>query len=572
MRFGQKKESLLGLVITAVLCLGFLWWWFRPKPKTWQEESAAQLVARALAEPRPESRAEQQVLDLDLMEIALIQLDQLKDEEAAHTTAACISDPVVRLIAARQLAREWTNEDKDLSAALGFTALVPDPGQAEALRADILGMLAARGFPDAALPEAKTPLQKATLAVRMEGADDKARELLAEATAALPTLPPEEAAAVRREIARGLVRLSVIDGPDAAIAAIKELPPEQRGEQWMELISWCQGREDKAVTVPLVARQVEDPALRRRLEIQSLLLDVKLRPAGELIAECRAAVEQATAPEDKAAALLTLADAQYNDRSDPAQEIASVETLKSALAAARSVAAPAVRCRLLLRLPLKFSYSLVFDFARSALDEAVAAARAEPSPGERVSLLLAASEECHLQSDTPRALELIEEASQTLDQSQASPPAGVVQALAIAFAHRFGDWPRSLGLVERISDDTARRAALQTMAAFVAEESSSIDPGEPPPRGEVLDNIRRTALTDQAAAANLTETQPEGFARARGWLAMAKATILPPQSLTDYQMSGAQPVDLELPGEGGAPDEGLPPGEDQMEDPVIKEP
>jgi hypothetical protein len=570
MRFGKKKESLLGLVITAVLCLGFLWWWFRPKPKTWQDESAAQLVERALAEPQPGNRVEQLVVDFDLMEIAIIQVDQLKDDKAALATAHRIADPVIRQVGARQLAAVWMEKEQDLSAALGFTALVTDPGLVAGLRAEILGMLATRGFPDAALPEARTPLQKATLAVRMKDADDKARELLAEAKAALPTLAPDEAAAVRREIARGLVRLSVTDGPEAAIAAIKALPPGQREEQWMELIGWCLGREDKAVTVPLVAGQIEDPGLGRRLEIESLLFNVKLRPAAELIAECRAAVAQAAAPEEKTAALIALADAQYNDGRDPAQQTAAVDSLKSAFVAARETTSPAARCHLLVRLARKFSYSLDFESARSALDEAVTAAGTESSPGERVPLLLAVSEECHMQADEPRALTFIREAAQMLEQAPSPIPAAAVQKAALAVAHRFGDWPRALALLERISDDTARTAALQAIAAFIAEECSSIDLGKPPPRGEALDHIRRTALTDQAAAANLTEAQPEGFHRARGWLAMAKATILPPQSLTDYQMSGDQPVDLDLPGEDGSSDDGLPP--DAMEDPVKEEP
>ena len=63
MRLGKKKESLLGLIITAVLCLGFLWWWFRPVPQPWQEETAAQLVTRAVKEPRSTRRVEQQILD-----------------------------------------------------------------------------------------------------------------------------------------------------------------------------------------------------------------------------------------------------------------------------------------------------------------------------------------------------------------------------------------------------------------------------------------------------------------------------------------------------------------------------
>lgn len=549
MHSGSKKESLLGIAITAVLCLGFLWWWFRPQAETqsWTDQTAVQLIGRAMKEPRPSVRVEQQVIDLDLMEIALGLVSGRRKDEAL-AAAQHIADPGLRFIAAQQLARVWINADtQDYGAALGFTVLVSDAQRLAELRADILGLIAG-DFPDIALQEAKTPLQKALLATRLNDTTEEPRKLIAEATASLPSLPDAEAAAVRFQIARALVRLSGRSDPAIAIAAIKALPQEQRGELWTDLIGWCQGRPDKTVTVPLVYQQVEDPALRRRLEIDSLLFDIKLRPAAEILAGCQADVDRAASPPDKVRALLVLADALANMRDDPAQEAAAVESLRSAHTIAKTVTDPAERCRLQLSLSRELSLVLAFDASKSALDEAIASAALAPDNAERAALLLAAGEESYKQADEPRAAQLTGQAATALAEAPAAAPA-VIRQLATAIMSR-GDWLRAFTLLDGIPADPARLAALHAVVTTTAEDFRSVDPSKPPPRGEPLDTIQREAITDQVQAANLSEAQPAGFLRARAWLAMAKATYAAPMSLTNYQAT-----------EATAPDE-LPPGED----------
>ncbi len=43
----KKREGWLGLSLTVLLCLGFLFWWFRPARETWIPHSTAELVGRA---------------------------------------------------------------------------------------------------------------------------------------------------------------------------------------------------------------------------------------------------------------------------------------------------------------------------------------------------------------------------------------------------------------------------------------------------------------------------------------------------------------------------------------------
>jgi hypothetical protein len=557
MRIGKKKESILGLIVTVVLCLGFLWWWFRPAAQLWTDQSAVQLVERAAGEATPGRGVERQVLDLDLLEIAIAQVGERRKAEATAVVGHIV-DPVIRTLAARRMALTYmSGESQDYGEALDFASLACDAEQQSALRSEILGMLAGAGFPDAAVPEAKTPLQKAQLANRILSGDDKvrmfetmARGLQAEAEAALPSVPPAEEIVVKREIIRGKILLTRQAPPAEAIAAIKTLPVEQRGELWIDLIDICQGRNDRAEMVPLVYQQIDDPAIRRRVEIVSLVFGVKVRPAADILADCQADVDTASTPERKVAALLTLSKVQYDGGSDELREMAAA-TMKTALETAQTITDPAARCRALLDLAERFSAVVEIDAAGNALQLAVSTARDVASPAERIPLLVRAEDVTYQQSDVPGAIKLMEEAEALIAQTPGSPDAATVESLGSALMRR-GHWTRAFTLVEKLQPETARRPVLQAVVTTAAENLVSEDLANPPPRGEPFDTIRREAIADQVKAANLAEAQPAGYVRARAWLAMAKAVFTPPVSLTSYMTGGAQPG-------SASPDDDLPP-------------
>ncbi len=539
MRLAKKKESWFGVAITAVLCLGFLYWWFRPEPKQipWDDETAGQLVERALKEPRPASRVDQQVVDFDLMEVAILQSSGKMLEEAV-VTVKHINDPLIKKCAVRQVAQTFLRSDpKDLGEAILLADLLSDPAHRAAVRTEILAQLAVLGFADAALPEAKSVLQKTTLAQRIAGTDEagqqKARELLTEVGKELPALPAEEAAAVRREIAGARINLTIADGADAAIAAIKDLPPAEQPHFWEELAAFSDGQ---VIDLPALLPQINDAALRRKLEINSLLFAEKPWPAAEIVAKYRAEAEAATAPLDKTTALLALAAAQRNSE-EPDRDKASAAanaTLMSARDATPGISDAAVRCTSLLELSRRFkdAYPFLWEDAKAALVASATAARAVQPVTARIPLLLAVSEETFNQADAAGADALIAEA--LTDATTAPPEAAILQALAIAVVQRRGDWPRALTLTDSIPDDAARLTALEALAFAASEDSMSMDPVNPPPRGEPVDSIRRESAGDQSRAANLVGKQHEGYARARAWLAMAKGLVMSPGSLSDY--------------------------------------
>lgn len=540
MKLGKKRESWIGVVVTAVLCLGFLYWWFRPPGGPREEETAGQLVARAMKEPRPSGRVEQQVIDFDLMELAILQSEGKMLEEAVATVKH-IADPLLKKCAVRQVAQMFLRTNpKNLGEAIGLADLLSDPAHRATVRTEVLVQLAVLGFVDAALPDAKSALQKATLARHIAGDEATqplARELIADAEKELPALPPDDATAVRREIADTRISLTGSDGADAAIAAIKALPPAEQPPYWKELSDWSDGR---LLDLRKLLPQINDAAVRRRVEISSLLFADKPWPAAEIIAKYRAEAATALSPAAKCTALISLAAAQRNSNEPDTEQaaVAADATLKLARDSAVAIPDATARCTSLLELSRHFSLANLFDDAKVSLIGAAAAAREVQPAADRIPLLLAASEETFNQADAAGAMALIDTA--VTDAAAAPPDAGVFQDLATAVMQRRGDWPAGLALVDRIPDNAARLTALEAVALTASEDSMALNPFDPPPRGESVDDIRRESAVNPSRAAALAAKQPPGYARTRAWLAMAKGMISPPSSLTDYMAGGGE--------------------------------
>jgi hypothetical protein len=395
------------------------------------------------------------------------------------------------------------------------------------VRAEILAELAEAGFPDAALPEAKTALQKASLARRIaitgDSAKETAKQLVADAEKELPSLPKVEGDAVRLEVAWAKVNLTLTDSPAEAITAIEALPAPEQEKLWVDLTLQCLSRTDAESCVTDVMQHIKDTALKRKLEIDSLAMRVKLRPPEELIAECKTEAGAAASPSAKVAALISMADAQRAAEPEILSPAADA-TLKTALSTARNIQNPAERCRALLTLTRKFLDPPLLGEAKPILDEAAKDASLVESAAERMALLVLVSEESYKQSDEAQAVKLMEDAAQLVDKSS---DAGSLEMLALAVIRR-GDWPRGLALIDRIPDASARAAALDKAADKAADDSISMNPAQPPPRGAPVDDIRRQAAGDHTQVIALVEKQRAGYARARAWLAMAKGVIGPP--------------------------------------------
>ena len=261
--------------------------------------------------------------------------------------------------------------------------------------------------------------------------------------------------------------------------------------------------------------------------------------AADIAADCQAEAASAATPAAKVSALISMSAAQRNS-DDPALTAAADATMQSALGIAQTIAAPEEKCRTLLTLSRNLSNVIMHTEAATALTQAITAARATTPVAASIPLLLLAANESFLQANGPQSVQLLEESLRLL-QAVPSPDAATLQTLAVALIRR-GEWPRGAALLARIPAGPARTAALDAAGETAAEDSMSIDPAKPPPRGEPVDGIRKESAGDQARAVNLVEQQPPGYARARAWLAMAKALTVVPSSLSDYMATGSEPA------------------------------
>lgn len=547
----KRRESWLGTVLTGVLCLGFLYWWFKPARPEWAHQSTAQYVARALAEPPGNDPASRLVLDFDLMETALLQAREGMAPEGLES-ALRIVNPIVQARAVRQLAQAHLNNDpKRMGDALTMCDRITDPAARERMRGEIILQIAAMGFADVALPEAKTLSLRAKLARRMAETDgqEMARQILQEVEAALPSLPLEEAAALREEAAWTRVSLALTDGPQQAFPAIQNLPLSARGEYWLELFRLCFGLGDNAAQeAAAVVARITDPALKRRMELEALDLNISLRPAEEILAELNSEVKSAAPGQPRIQALMTLADAQRRT-TDPASETPA-GTLRLAYNAALALDDPVERATQLSTLTSLLDDSLLFAEAENSLKTAISAARTITTPDQRLPVLILVMRQAFNSGKLQPAAELAAEALSST--SGTTPEPDDLRDLA-DFLVRIGDWPAGLSLLARMPDPAARATLLDELTATAAADSIGFDASQPPNRGQPLDRIRERSIHDETGASLLIQELPAGQPRARAWLALAKGQLLSPgmnpaaPAGPDPSFTGNIPMDGQLP-------------------------
>ncbi|MES2706733.1 MAG: hypothetical protein V4726_09050 [Verrucomicrobiota bacterium] len=552
----KKREGWLGTVVTGVICLGFLYFWFKPRKPDWEHQTTAQYVARAMAEPEAADVTARLVLDFDLMETAILQARQGMAPEGAET-ALRIGDPLVQARAIRQLAWAHLNNDpKRMGDALTMCDRIADPAARTRMRQEILLQIAGMGFPDAALPEAGTLLLRARLARRLAETDGQAmaRDILKEIDTALPSLPAEEAAPLRLETAWIHVGLTLSDGAKQAFPAIKNLPPAEQGELWLDLFRICFGLGDTAAgEAAAVAAQVTDPVLKRRMELEALDSNMPLRPAEEILAELRAELKAAAPGVPHIHALVALAAAQSRTvQGDPE---AAANTLRMAYDSALALTDPIQRATLLSELSEALPDALLLAENTQALTAAASAARTVITPDERLPVLILVLRQAFNAGELKLAADLASEAN-----AVAVSPGSTLKPEPLAdladFLVRIGDWSAGLNLLSKTADAPARALLLDELATITAEDTIGYNASQPPNRGEPLDRIRNRAISDETGAAIWAQEQTAGPLRARAWLAIAKGQLLSPGALPMATPDGSLPPgsDISMDGPGPSPD------------------
>ena len=540
----KKRESPWGLILTGLLCAGFLWWWFRPlQPgETWTPQSARELVAKAAAETRPPAGAT--VLDLDFMEVAVLQCSVQRLEEAL-ATAGNIADPAVRQVAARHMAQAWINSDPgDFGQALRAESLLPE-GEREEFRTLVLEQFSRAGFAEEGLKAARTPGQRARLARIMAetGDGEGARKLYAEITR--DGIPPE----LQVDAAMVLVHLALEAGPAQAIPAVAALPPEKQEPVWMDLYRLMFGRGETAqADAAAVLVAVPDEALRWRLATESLESNVQIKSSAEVLGYYQGKVSGAASPEAAFPALLDLHRAQRaaEMNAPSASENATTGPSAITLSKAREIAAKTPdageRCRRYLTLATQYADDILLNEAQGCLTGALQAAESVKDPAGRAAALTACAGVQRLQGQPDEARASAQKAWELTNSSTAM-PAEVLTGLA-EIAMRAGDWPRALELHDKLPPEPRRDSLIQ-LATIAAVDALSDNPAEPPARGHPVDAIRNAAPAHEEEASALAASQPAGLDRARAWLALARG-VLTGKGMPDGLIPGSE-LPLALP-------------------------
>ncbi|MDB6072202.1 MAG: hypothetical protein JWL81_3373 [Verrucomicrobiales bacterium] len=502
----KKREGWLGLVLTAILCTGFLYWWFRPARETWEHHSTAQLVARALAEPNLSNPLERLVIDFDLMETAILQARQGMIPEGLET-AARIADPVVQARTVRQLAQANINEDsKNLGESITMCERIADLTLRARVKEEIQLQIAMLGFGDVVLPGAKTPLLRARLARRLAETDgqDTARGVLGELEKMLPTLPPAEAAPLLIELAWTHVHLTIVDGPAQAFESIRRVTSkEDQDELWLDLFRVCFGRGDTAAAdSALVSAEIKDPNLRRTIELEAIQSNIPIRPAAVILAELQKDLDAAPPGPERIRCLLRLSDAQRRTTGPEA----STAPLLTALEASKALTDPVQRATFLAELAEVLPDALLFTEAKQALADATSAARTVVAPDQRLPLLVMILRHAYNAGEIQTAAALAEESLILAPKFKL--PLPLLQELT-DFLTRLSDWPAALSLLpaegasyEDFKPDSDSKSKTEsTTASDSASNSKTASPAATSAPGTAPASANTTASTQGTSTA-----------------------------------------------------------------------
>ncbi len=525
----KKGESWMGIALTALLCVVFLYWWMRQGAAP-QGAKVPETVSEMVAEARRETVAakDRAVVDMDLMEVAML-LASVQQLDPALEAAGGIRTPVVRRVAARFLAQAWLISDpKDLGQAMRMESLLPLAEERDVFRAGVLEQLARLDFAQAGVAAAVTPAQKARMGRILAEVGDG--EEVVQARAFLHEISGVELSAEGQED-RVMLEVHLARGGklDEALAAIKTLPEQKRREAWVLLFRLVEGPE----RVGAVLGAIDDAQLRLQLEIEALGLNRISRSAAEVVATAKERVA-AVDTEARVGALLDLSDAWKGAGDDEA----ALATLAEARQEAEAIPLPRRRCEALVKIARVLADDARLPAATACLDGARRAALSLSAQPERAEALSAVAVAFYQQGRPQEAGALAMEAYE-LARSGALD----VKLLGDLVVQLFtmGEWDRAHMLVAGIHDEAQKAVVMERICVALAEQALTYDPEVPPHRGEYVDAIRNHALEDPERAAQLVEAQASGTPKARAWLALARAMITG-RGLADLGLPMAPPA------------------------------
>ncbi len=528
-----RPESRRSIIIVAVLCGSFLWWWFTLDP-TPEAVGPLGLVDRALKEEMqeaPNARTGRPLpLDFDLLELAMGFLRSGKFNEATNLTLA-VQAPILQARGLRAVAYGYLAKDSGaMGAALQVLNQITDPTLRDAAREYVLVDLTRLGFADIAWEQQPSLALKVSLIRNMAESDAQA-----EATRQLATVEPEVLAlspvppALLAELAWTHLALR---HTDQVFAMAPKLAPAAQDEIYLELFRMV--RLDNPDLAKATLERL--PAhLHWRARIEAAKLNGTLETSAQLLTELAAKV--ASEPTIEHTLLLTKAQWQLNQPETDAWR-------KSAVQLEQLLETAPVEMQLKHWLTLAQLYYDALDATEGhrLLERVRLKTTTLPDAVTRLPHLANLLDAAFRNAETNYVPQLLRDVDPDLQALPATLPEALTPALRQICVARFreGNWLTVLSLVPKFPPAT--QTALLTALADLPVESSA-GQGFAVSQDESLASFRQVATSQgETEAAKLAVRQPTGLARARAWLEIAKGLVL--KAVLDNELTSPPPVPM----------------------------
>ena len=508
----KRPESRRSIIIVAVLCASFLWWWSTvevpPEPV-----GQLGLVERAIAELAQAKQPRPLIMDFDLLELSMCCLRAGKPEEAMQV-AGKMNQPILQARAVRAIAQGYLgSEAGSMGPALKCLEQIADPALRQSSREVLLLEIARLGFPDVAWEQAGTLALRARILRTMCETD--AQE------AALKRLPAVEAEILAHPCEDELTQLAWahlwLHHGDRVLEITPKLSVSTQNEIYMEYFRMT--RLESPEQAPTVLAAI--PArLQTACRLEAARLNGTLETPAQLLASLESALPMQGPPDVLASAWLEFTNAQWQLQPEAEARKGSAAKLESMLGDLPA----AQRIHDALALSKIYYDALDLVSGHRLLELARQTAFAAATSQEKLSLVVPVLDAAFRSGEAEYLPLLLNDLTKDLRKAAAEiPDPTILEPLLIAY-FREGSWQTVMETLAVVQPSVA--TSLITRLADLPVEATA-GQGYAISQDTSLARFRQVATSQgEAEASKLAIRLKPGIDRSRAWLEIGKGLIL----------------------------------------------
>ena len=508
----KRPESRRSIVIVAVLCASFLWWWSTvevpPDPV-----GPMGLVDRAMAELTQTKQSRPLIMDFDLLEFSMCWLRAGKPEEAM-LLAAKINQPILQARAVQAIAQGYlVNDAGSMGPALKCLEQIADPALRQSTREILLLEIARMGFSDVAWEQADSVSLKAKILRTMCETDAQ--------DAAAKRLPAVEAEILANPREEDLAQLAWahlwLHHGERLLELVPKLGTPTQDEIYKEYFRMT--RLESPEQAPKVLAAI--PArLQIACRLEAARLNGSIETPAELLSSLESALPKEGSPGALAAAWLEYTNAQWQLQPEADARKASAEKLESML----TDLPPGQKIHDALALSKIYYDALDLVSGHRLLELARQTAFAAGTPQEKLTLVAPILEAAFRSGESEYLPLLLRDLSPDLRKAagEISNPV-ILEPLVVAY-FREGDWQTVMETLAVVQPSVA--TSLITRLADLPVEATA-GQGYAISQDTSLARFRQVATSQgEAEASKLAIRLKAGIDRSRAWLEIGKGLIL----------------------------------------------